>query len=105
MRFNDSYTCDNLHNKTLKEEEVLVQQDVSKWMLYTYYFQSIPPLVMTFFYGIISDRYNRKVVMATPMMAAALETSVYILMAAKPSIPLPMIIVGKLISGLGLTLT
>ena len=80
MRFPDNYTCYNLHNKSLKAEEDEVQTAMAQWMAYSLWLQAIPPLLLTFIYGAISDSYSRKIVMMLPVIGLLLEALIFILM-------------------------
>ncbi len=98
---NNSWVCSNLHNKTLADEENLVQADVSQFMLYMTLCGSIPPILLTFLYGILSDNYSGKLVMIIPYIGLVCNCVILILMAVYPSIPTWLILVGVACEGLG----
>ncbi len=98
---NDTSICPNLHNETYKAEEDLVQTDSSHWLIYIYYFTNIPCIFMTIIYGIISDAYSQKAVIAMPLIMCGMQSLVFILMSLFPSAPSELFLLASFFMGLG----
>ncbi len=101
-RFYDNpLICENLGNESYADKENLVQGDVAEMNMYAGFCASIPPIILTFIYGILSDQYSRKKVIAIPFTAMLFEVCILILMAVIPSLPTHIYLVAKLCMGLG----
>ncbi len=97
--FNDSNICNNLRNNTFKNEENLVQTESAYWMSYFNICMTIPPIVMTIVYGIISDNYSRKIVIIIPLLGFALDNLCFVFMTLWPDVPFQFLLTGKLLIG------
>ncbi len=97
--FNDSNMCDNLNNKTFKNEEDLVQTESAYWMSYFNFCMMLPPMVMTIVYGIISDKYNRKIIIIIPLFGCILDNLCFVFMTIWPDLPFQFLLLGKLLIG------
>ncbi len=97
----DSFICSNLDNETLAEEENMVQSDAAQWNLYGSICVQLPPVILTFIYGTVSDRYSRKLVLLIPLFCVATESALYVLFLIVPDMSLEFYLVGKTVNGLG----
>ena len=97
---NDTWICDNLYNETMIENENLVQADAAEYFLYGQFCVGIPMIIMTFLYGIVSDRYTRKYVILFPFIGYAIESVLFILLAEFPDLTTDVYYAAKLGHGI-----
>ncbi len=98
--FNNSHICNNLHNVTFQEQEDKVQSIASHWFLYQHLCFEIPSIIMSFFYGAISDHFSRRVALALPCFGQLLSVANYIFNALYMDSHVGYILIGQAISGL-----
>lgn len=97
---NDSYICDNLHNKTYHDLEDVVQSHTSHWFLWQNLCYELPAIVLSFVYGSLSDHYSRKLALALPSLGQALSMCNYVINSMYMEWNVAYLLVGQVISGL-----
>ena len=99
MRYGNIDICDNLKNGSFNTEEDIVQTGSSHWFLYQTLAFEVPAIVMSFFYGSLSDHFSRRLSMALPALGQAISVANYMICAAIPHSHVGLLIIGHVISG------
>ncbi len=97
---NDSFICDNLHNKSHHDLEDVVQSQTSYWFLWQNLCYELPAIVLSFLYGSVSDHYSRKLALALPSLGQALSMCNYLINSVYMDWHVGYLLVGQVISGL-----
>ena len=92
--------CNDLHNDSLKEIEIVVQAESSYWLLVLNLSKSIPVLVLCFFYGSLSDKVSRKAALLIPVCGHVLGSLVYLIQSIYIELPVAGLLIGCLLIGL-----
>ena len=81
--------------------EQLVQTTTSHWLLYTNIASGVPAILVSVFYGAVSEVKGRRVFMVLPALGSLLNQAVVLLVIYFPhTFPLPSLLVGALLGGL-----
>ena len=96
---NDSDICDNLKNESYGDLETIVQSDASHWFLYAALCFEIPSILVSFFYGSLSDHFSRKLTLIVPIIGQLIAISNWIANSMYPEAPLGYLLIGPLVSG------
>ncbi|XP_033735721.1 proton-coupled folate transporter-like [Pecten maximus] len=98
---NVTYICDNLSNKTLKEELESVQKEASSWIMYHNVAYTVPAVVsVTLFLGPWGDRLGRKYPMMLTIIGNMLLTVCNLVVSSHTNISIKYILIGKIINGM-----
>jgi MFS family permease len=82
--------------------EQRVQTLASHWLLYVNLASGIPSVLVSVFYGAVSDVRGRRLFMVLPALGSILNQIVVLLVIYfQPTFPLPFFLLGGLLSGLG----
>ena len=101
---NETFICDNLHNKTFKMEEDLVQGDTSHWILWQTNINTALCMLMVLVVGSVGDLYSRKLSICIPLVMSALQISIYIVLSIDAiflKFPVQLFILPPILVGLG----
>ncbi len=101
-RFSNSTSiCADIYNTVYHKEQELVQNDASYWIMYGKYCVNIPAMFFIMLYGTVHDAYNQKVAISAPIIMTGIQTLVFTLLALLHSFPLPLLVIGPVLEGLG----
>ena len=92
--------CNDLHNDSLKEIEIVVQVKSSYWLLVLNLSKSIPAFFLCFFYGSLSDKVSRKAALLIPVCGHVLGSLVYLIQSIYIELPVASLLIGCLLIGL-----
>ena len=99
-KFNDSSICDNLSNGNFTKEENIVQASTAQWNTFLRFFSTLPPLVLVFVYGAVSDNISRRLALILPLFGPCIDMICHLIVIHKPTLPLQFFIIGNLANGL-----
>ncbi len=96
----DPDLCAKVDNGSFPDEEQLVQSESSFWFLAETYLNEVSSLVMSFFYGSLSDRYGRKLALILPVTGQIINALIHIFNAVFIRISVAALLPGAFIGGL-----
>ncbi len=100
MDFNyDHSICSNLKNESFYIQEDEVQSGSSHWFLYQNLCFEIPAIILSFFYGSLSDHFSRKLGLVLPLIGQSMAVANYIINAVYLEMHVGYILIGQVISG------
>ena len=88
--------CDNLVNETYRQQENFVQQESSRWNFYISVSSNIPSIIMTLFYGALSDKYERRMPIFLPPIGLILRSFISLIASINMNINMGILILGHL---------
>ena len=91
--------CENLKNESYHSEEDMVQTGSSHWFLYQNLCFELPAIVLSFFYGSLSDHFSRRLGLALPLFGQTLSVLNYIISSVYMKSHVGYILIGQIISG------
>lgn len=92
--------CDSLELGGHKHQEEDVQTDSSHWYLAEHLCFEIPSILLSSFYGSLSDNMSRKAALLLPAIGQILSTTNYVLNSVYMDLPVSYILIGPTISGI-----
>jgi len=88
----------NLSNASWDEQEV--QSKSSHWILYINLASGIPAILVSLFYGSLSDQVGRRFFIVLPALGSAMNAAVVLVVAYQNTIPIHFFLLGAFVSGL-----
>ena len=90
--------CSNFNESSVEQE---VQKQTSYWILYTNLAMGVPSILLSIFYGSVSDQLGRKLFIFLPALGAVMNTGVMLEVAYLPDqLPKYLFLIGAFASGL-----
>lgn len=98
LRNSNETACSGSSESAVEQE---VQRQTSYWILYTNLAMGVPSILVSVFYGSISDQLGRKLFIFLPALGAAMNTGVLLEVAYLPDqLPKYLFLMGAFASGL-----
>lgn len=92
--------CHEVDNGNHSMEENVVQSQASHWYMAETLCFDIPSILVSIFYGALSDNVSRKMALLLPMIGQVISASNYLVCVIFFDIPVGVILLGPLCSGL-----
>ena len=88
----------NLSNASWDEQEV--QSKTSHWILYINLASGIPAILVSLFYGSLSDHVGRRFFIILPALGSAMNAGIVLVVAYHNTLPIHFFLLGAIVSGL-----
>ena len=92
--------CDNLDKTENKDHEDRVQTDASHWYLVLGLCFEVPSILLSSFYGSLSDNFSRKAALTLPLIGQLCSTTNYVINSYFMDLPVGFIAFGPIMSGI-----